>query len=67
MTDAGAGGTPIICPTCRDEAKPVKRGSEFFPFCCRGCRDRDLAAWVEEKYRVDAGPAHPLDVEAEES
>ena len=45
----------IICPTCQSP-KPVRRGSPYFPFCSVTCRDRDLGNWVEEKYRVDAGP-----------
>jgi len=35
------------CPTCR---KPSVQ--EFRPFCSRGCRDRDLINWVDERYRV---------------
>lgn len=27
------------------------------PFCSAGCRDRDLLKWLNEDYRVPAGPA----------
>ncbi len=37
------------CPVCR---KPVVH--EFRPFCSRGCRDRDLINWVDERYRSPA-------------
>ena len=41
------------CPLCGNPRVP-----EFKPFCCRGCRDRDLLAWFGEGYRmpVDQAP-----------
>ena len=39
------------CPLCGRPADPLHR-----PFCSRGCRDRDLLAWLGEDYRVPAPP-----------
>jgi uncharacterized protein len=44
--------TAPLCPMCR---KPV-RTSEFRPFCSRGCKDRDLLAWLGEGYRLPVTP-----------
>ncbi|WP_174293004.1 DNA gyrase inhibitor YacG [Sphingomonas bacterium] len=35
------------CPLC---AKPT--AADHAPFCSRGCRDRDLLAWLSEDYRL---------------
>jgi len=35
------------CPLCK---KPAQ--AEFKPFCSRGCRDRDLNAWLGDDYRI---------------
>ena len=51
----------LLCPTCRSPRSKVERGSPHFPFCCQECRDRDLARWVREEYRIDAGPAPSVD------
>ena len=40
------------CPLC---GKPAQ--AAFQPFCSAGCRDRDLLKWLNEDYRVPAGPA----------
>jgi endogenous inhibitor of DNA gyrase (YacG/DUF329 family) len=29
---------------------------EFRPFCSRGCRDRDLINWADERYKVAVKP-----------
>ena len=39
------------CPLC---AKPAV--AEHAPFCSRGCRDRDLIAWLSDDYRLPAKP-----------
>ncbi|MBB5715042.1 DNA gyrase inhibitor YacG [Sphingomonas aerophila] len=39
--------TAQTCPTC---GKPT--AAEFRPFCSRGCKDRDLLAWLSESYRL---------------
>ena len=36
-----------VCPVC---AKPAR--ADDAPFCSRGCRDRDLLAWLSEDYRL---------------
>jgi hypothetical protein len=43
------------CPICK---KPVKLGSEDFPFCSERCREIDLGNWAMEKY-VISSPADP--------
>ncbi|MGA1488459.1 MAG: DNA gyrase inhibitor YacG [Planctomycetota bacterium] len=46
----------VTCPQCR--RRKVVQGRPTFPFCCAGCRDGDLSAWTEERYRI-AGEAPP--------
>lgn len=46
------------CPLCRKPVSP-----EFTPFCSRGCRDRDLLAWLGEEYRTPGPPADESDEE----
>ena len=43
--------TTTACPICGDRAAP-----EFKPFCSARHRDRDLLQWLEEGYRLPAGP-----------
>ncbi|MGD9811244.1 MAG: DNA gyrase inhibitor YacG [Sphingobium sp.] len=38
---------PSLCPMCK-----APTAAEFRPFCSRGCRDRDLLGWLDEKYRI---------------
>jgi endogenous inhibitor of DNA gyrase (YacG/DUF329 family) len=45
-----AAAAPGKCPLC---GKP--RVQQYRPFCSRGCRDRDLNHWFDERYRT---PAH---------
>ncbi|MEO5866184.1 MAG: DNA gyrase inhibitor YacG [Sphingomonas sp.] len=41
------------CPFCgKHPARPA-----FAPFCSEGCRARDLLQWLDEGYRLPAGPA----------
>ncbi len=42
------------CPLCGQPITPA-----FRPFCSRGCRDRDLLAWLGDAYRVPGRPADP--------
>ncbi|HEX7857377.1 MAG TPA: DNA gyrase inhibitor YacG [Sphingobium sp.] len=44
------------CPLCRKPVNP-----QFSPFCSKGCRDRDLLAWLGEEYRTPGPPAEELD------
>ncbi|HEX7871581.1 MAG TPA: DNA gyrase inhibitor YacG [Sphingobium sp.] len=46
------------CPLCRKTPNP-----EFAPFCSKGCRDRDLLAWLGEEYRTPGPPAEQVDDE----
>jgi hypothetical protein len=41
--------TPDTCRVCGRPAQP-----RFAPFCSQLCRDRDLLAWLDERYRVPA-------------
>ncbi|MCS6986274.1 MAG: DNA gyrase inhibitor YacG [Sphingomonadaceae bacterium] len=47
-------GWPERCPVCRRPAT-----AEHAPFCSRICRDRDLLAWLEGRYRLPGPPAPP--------
>jgi endogenous inhibitor of DNA gyrase (YacG/DUF329 family) len=33
------------------------------PFCCLGCRDRDLMNWLGDGYRVPGPPVEEADLE----
>jgi endogenous inhibitor of DNA gyrase (YacG/DUF329 family) len=48
------------CPIC---TKPVKKGSEDFPFCSDRCRTIDLGNWASEKYVIST----PLQSKTEDS
>jgi len=37
------------CPTCK---KPVKRSSEYFPFCSGRCKTTDLGRWAAGDYSI---------------
>lgn len=41
--------SPGRCPIC---GRP--RVHRFRPFCSAACRDRDLLAWIDERYRLPA-------------
>jgi len=43
---------PRRCPICRKPAAPAHA-----PFCSAACRDRDLIAWLDERYVVPGRPA----------
>jgi endogenous inhibitor of DNA gyrase (YacG/DUF329 family) len=44
----------IECPTCR-ESKEIESLKDLptFPFCCKRCKDGDLAKWVLGEYSID--------------
>ena len=48
-----AAAAPGKCPLCGNP-----RVQQYRPFCSRGCRDRDLNHWFDERYRtpVHEGP-----------
>ncbi len=41
--------TASKCPLCK-----APTAYAFRPFCCKGCRDRDLIGWIDEGYRLPA-------------
>ena len=47
----------LPCPTC---GIPVEiaagRRPAAFPFCCQGCRMRDLGAWAAGRHAIPGGP-----------
>ena len=46
------------CPVCRKPAVDA-----HLPFCSAVCRDRDLIAWLDERYVV---PGKPLNADGED-
>lgn len=50
------------CPLCNKPTVPEHR-----PFCSRGCRDRDLIGWLDERYRIPTRSNDPdgLDSDAD--
>ena len=40
------------CPVCRKPASAAHA-----PFCSAACRDRDLIAWLDERYVLPGRPA----------
>lgn len=44
------------CPLCRKAESP-----EHAPFCSAACRDRDLIAWLDERYIVSGPPADDVE------
>ena len=53
----------VSCPACREVRVP--RTIATFPFCSEACRDHDLSAWTEERYKI-AGEAVRSEDESEE-
>ena len=55
--------TTVLCPTC---GKKVKWSPEnqFRPFCSERCKQIDLGAWAEEKYKIP-GTTPPPDTDPE--
>jgi hypothetical protein len=45
---------PPACPVCGKPAVP-----DHAPFCSRGCRDRDLLAWLSDAYRLPDAALDP--------
>lgn len=39
------------CPVCKKTA-----AAAFSPFCSQLCRDRDLLAWLDGRYRIPVPP-----------
>lgn len=50
----------VDCPTCGKKVE-WKEANKFRPFCSERCKQIDLGAWAEEKYKIpgtrpDEGP-----------
>lgn len=45
--------TIVKCPVCGKEVE-WKESSRYRPFCSERCKQIDLGAWAEEKYKVPA-------------
>jgi endogenous inhibitor of DNA gyrase (YacG/DUF329 family) len=50
--------TVVKCPTC---GKPVRWIAEnrFRPFCSERCKQIDLGAWANEKYKIGGTDEEP--------
>lgn len=48
------------CPICKK-----KEDERYRPFCSKRCADIDLARWMNETYRVPAGPDDETDTPPE--
>jgi uncharacterized protein len=46
--------TVVACPTC-GAAVTWSPESRFRPFCSERCKQIDLGAWAEERYRIGSG------------
>ncbi len=46
----------IACPRCKKETV-YSPENNWRPFCSERCKLIDIAAWANEEYRLDAGPA----------
>ncbi|MCI0651017.1 MAG: DNA gyrase inhibitor YacG [Planctomycetes bacterium] len=55
-----------LCARCRDPRRVLSPDSQYFPFCSRECRERDLSSWIREEYRVPARSADAGDAAATE-
>lgn len=45
--------TIVKCPVCGKEVE-WKESNRYRPFCSERCKQIDLGAWAEEKYKVPA-------------
>lgn len=52
----------LPCPTCGLPADQSPANPER-PFCSQRCRERDLAAWLDEDYRIPVAPGTSDDPE----
>jgi uncharacterized protein len=49
----------ITCPNCKKELFYRKiKDIPNFPFCNKRCKQIDLGAWLDEKYRIEE-PVNP--------
>ncbi len=45
----------VDCPTCGNKVEWTE-ASKYRPFCSERCKQIDLGAWAEEKYKIAGGP-----------
>jgi endogenous inhibitor of DNA gyrase (YacG/DUF329 family) len=51
----------VNCPTCNAKVEWTE-ANKFRPFCSERCKQIDLGAWAEEKYKIPgAVPEDPLE------
>lgn len=50
----------VRCPRCRKPAH-YHESNPWRPFCSERCKIIDVAAWADEEFRLDGGPADPDD------
>ncbi|CAN7206708.1 DNA gyrase inhibitor YacG [Trinickia sp. LjRoot230] len=46
----------VKCPTCGKDVRWAPE-NRFRPFCSERCKQIDLGAWANEKYRIGGGNA----------
>ncbi|HEY5799039.1 MAG TPA: DNA gyrase inhibitor YacG [Burkholderiaceae bacterium] len=45
----------VDCPTCGKKVEWTP-ANKYRPFCSDRCKQIDLGAWAEEKYKIEGGP-----------
>ena len=50
--------TVVKCPTCGKDVRWAPE-NRFRPFCSERCKQIDLGAWANEKYRIGGADAEP--------
>lgn len=53
----------VECPTCGKKVA-WSRDNKFRPFCSERCKQIDLGAWAEEKYKIPAETPPDADPES---
>jgi len=48
----------VRCPSCGKSCQ-YDASNEFRPFCSARCKNEDIAAWADEKYRVPVQDTAP--------
>ncbi|MFB6264458.1 MAG: DNA gyrase inhibitor YacG [Bradymonadaceae bacterium] len=43
------------CPIC-DDSVPPRDENDYYPFCSKRCKERDLARWLGENYSIPMTP-----------
>lgn len=47
----------VDCPTCGSKVA-WNTANKFRPFCSERCKQIDLGAWAEEKYKIPGAAPH---------